>query len=174
MISIFLQQRVVSRIKKAPWHGWPVTLQGSIIFAALALPLAWGAGLLEPGFIGWPYAVILPLTLLVFPSLLEEVFFRGLLLPRGESLVSRSQTFRVVGLNAALFTAWHPLNALTINRGAEALFLDPVFLGIVFILGVICGMTVLRTGNLWAAILLHWFTVLIWVVFLGGRNLVLT
>jgi len=76
-------------------------------------------------------------------------------------------------LSATLFTLWHPLNALTINPGAEALFCNPGFLLIVFCLGGVCSLSYIASRSLWVPIIIHWLTVVVWVLFLGGRNLLL-
>ncbi|MCW5214835.1 CPBP family intramembrane metalloprotease, partial [Desulfobulbus sp. US5] len=76
-------------------------------------------------------------------------------------------------LSAILFTLWHPLNALTVNPGAQALFCDPYFLVIVFCLGIVCSLTYILSRSLWVPIIIHWLTVVVWVIFLGGRNLLL-
>jgi predicted Abi (CAAX) family protease len=76
-------------------------------------------------------------------------------------------------LSAILFTLWHPLNALTINSGAQAFFYDPYFLAIVFFLGIVCSLTYILSRSLWVPIIIHWLTVVVWVIFLGGRNLLL-
>jgi len=68
---------------------------------------------------------------------------------------------------------WHPLNALTFNTAANPLFLDPAFLIIVTLLGLTCGYSYALSRSLWVPIIIHWATVTVWVLFLGGRNLVL-
>ena len=70
------------------------------------------------------------------------------------------------------FTAWHPLNAWLLNPGGRTFFYDPWFLAIVFLLGLTCGATYVASRSLWVPVVIHWATVLIWVFFLGGRNLV--
>ncbi|MCI5137318.1 MAG: CPBP family intramembrane metalloprotease [Candidatus Electrothrix sp. AR1] len=76
-------------------------------------------------------------------------------------------------LSATLFTLWHPLNALTVNPGAQVLFCDPYFLVIVFCLGIVCSLSYILSQSLWVPIIIHWLTVVFWVLFLGGRNLLL-
>ncbi len=99
--------------------------------------------------------------------------FRGLVVPN--DVVSRggARSAGYVLLSALLFTAWHPLNALTVNLDARALFLDPPFLVIVFLLGLVCAHAYVQSRSLWAPILVHFATVAVWVVLLGGRNLLL-
>ena len=68
---------------------------------------------------------------------------------------------------------WHPLNAVTVNRSAIPVFLDPAFLVIVAALGLTCGYSYVVSQSIWVPIFIHWATVVVWVLFLGGRNLVL-
>ena len=72
-----------------------------------------------------------------------------------------------------LFVAWHPLNAATINPSAPTIFFDPAFLAITAVLGITCGYGYVVSKSLWVPVLIHWATVVAWVFFLGGRNLVL-
>ncbi len=68
---------------------------------------------------------------------------------------------------------WHPLNAVTLNRSAIPVFLDPAFLVIVAALGLTCGYSYVVSKSIWVPIFIHWATVVVWVLFLGGQNLVL-
>lgn len=117
---------------------------------------------------------ILPFSLFIFPAFLEEAFFRGILIPNKIKEKGGKAVLAATLFSAAAFTLWHPLNALTVNPGAQELFLNPHFLFIVFCLGVSCSLSYIFTQSLWMPILIHWLTVLIWVLFLGGRNLVLS
>lgn len=151
-----------------PWLWWMTAG-----YAAVAVALGLASGLLEWGLLDDPRAAILPFTLLVFPSLLEEALFRGLLIPRDVLARGRGAAAGYAALSTALFVAWHPLNAATINPGAAHLFFDPVFLAITALLGITCAVAYIRTRSLWAPVFIHWLTVVAWVLFLGGRNLLL-
>jgi predicted Abi (CAAX) family protease len=137
------------------------------------LGIGFASGLFTPGFLDLRRFWYLPLTLLVFPCILEECVFRGLLIQR-EVLASGSKRAATqIVLSSLAFTLWHPLNALTINRSAQPFFLNPWFLAITLLLGITCGYAYARSRSLWVPILIHWLTVLAWVLCLGGRNLVL-
>ncbi|MDZ7750947.1 MAG: CPBP family glutamic-type intramembrane protease [Gammaproteobacteria bacterium] len=142
-------------------------------YAVAAVGLGLGIGLLEFGLLDDRRAAILPFTLLVFPSLLEEALFRGLVIPRDVLARGRGTAAAYAVLSTTLFVSWHPLNAATINPGAAGLFFDPGFLAITALLGITCAVAYIRTRSLWAPILIHWTTVVAWVLFLGGRNLLL-
>ncbi len=113
---------------------------------------------------------LLPFTLLVFPSLLEELFFRGVLIPHPSRGVPPGPKYAAIALSTAAFVLWHPLNALTINTTAAGVFTDARFLAIVVVLGVACGIAYAETGVIWIPVAIHWVSVLLWVCFLGGRN----
>lgn len=172
-IVAYLRANLLAGARTPPSRAWPVWLALTAVFAALAYPLGRAAGLLEPAPLTGAARFYLPLTLFVFPALLEEAFFRGVLIPT----LTRERGWRAIAgatlLSTIAFVLWHPVNALTINPGARALFLDPVFLLIVTLLGVTCSLAYIASRSLWVPVLIHWLTVLVWVLWLGGRNLVL-
>jgi predicted Abi (CAAX) family protease len=117
--------------------------------------------------------IILPIFLLFVPSLFEETFFRGLLLPHKARKISivRQVFYSVFSIFA--FIVWHPINAMTMNHPAYAIFTNPVFLCLAALMGIACTITYLKSGSLWISVAIHWLTVLAWVFFLSGRNCVL-
>ena len=76
-------------------------------------------------------------------------------------------------LSTAVFVAWHPLNAITINPAAAPIFLNPYFLLITTLLSITCAVSYIFSQSLWVPVIIHWSTVVIWVIFLGGRNKIL-
>jgi predicted Abi (CAAX) family protease len=154
---------------QAPLKAWALVP----LFVVIAMAVGFGAGLFRVGLLDADMAPLMPFTLLVFPSLLEELFFRGILIPRGALDGGVANAARAVAISTAAFVLWHPLNALAFNHSAIALFLDPWFLVIVCALGVTCGYAYVVSRSIWVPVLIHWATVLVWVFFLGGRNLVL-
>lgn len=111
--------------------------------------------------------LVLPPLLVIFPSLLEEAFFRGVLLPRSLAEAEPLNRFAAVSVSTAIFTVWHPLNHWLISFTDTSLFVEPAFLVIVVALGYACGYAYLRTRSLWAPILIHWATVVMWNLFFG-------
>lgn len=173
MIKDYLQANLVEGLKtsprRAPLKAWlPVPL-----FAVFALGVGFGSGLLHIDPLASAMAFVLPVTMVVFPSLLEEAFFRGILIPRNTARYGRRRTILAVGGSTLLFILWHPATALTVNPQAAHIFLDPAFLTIVAALGVVCGYGYVVSRSLWVPVLIHWATVVVWVLLLGGRNLVL-
>ena len=41
---------------------------------------------------------------------------------------------------------------------------------IVALLGITCSVSYVLSRSLWTPIIIHWLTVVVWVIFLGGRN----
>lgn len=154
---------------RAPLRAWALVP----VFIILSIPMGFGAGLLNVDILSSKIAPVLPLTLLVFPSFLEEAFFRGILIPRNIMEAGTARATGAVAMSTLLFVAWHPINALAFNHSAIPLFLDPWFLLIVCALGATCGYSYVMSRSIWPPVLIHWATVTVWVLFLGGRNLVL-
>ncbi|MEZ4769818.1 MAG: CPBP family intramembrane glutamic endopeptidase [Caldilineales bacterium] len=74
----------------------------------------------------------------------EELLFRGLLLPRLQPSVGVSPTILVV---TTVFTLWH------LGAGYAASL--PIFLAIVFCLGLAWAILTVKTDSLWGAVLFH-------------------
>ena len=153
----------------APLGAWALLP----LFVLLSLAVGFATGLLELDPLETGFALLLPFTLFIFPSLLEELFFRGLLIPRTVSDSGRAAAWRSILLSTLAFVAWHPLNALLLNHSAIPLFLNPWFLVITAALGVTCGYGYVVSRSIWVPVIIHWTTVCAWVLLLGGRNLVL-
>jgi predicted Abi (CAAX) family protease len=87
--------------------------------------------------------------------------------------MSKSRIIAYIAISTAVFVLWHPANALTINTAAVPVFLNTAFLLIVALLGITCSVSYVLSRSLWTPIIIHWLTVVVWVIFLGGRNLLL-
>ena len=140
------------------------------VYLCASLAIGFHAGLFSVGVIDYPMSVVLPFSLFIFPSLLEEAFFRGVLIPNAAASQSKSKILTYIAISTAAFVLWHPANALTINTTAATLFLNPAFLLIVTLLGITCSVSYVLSRSLWTPIIIHWLTVVVWVIFLGGRN----
>ena len=99
--------------------------------------------------------VSLALVALIMPSLLEELFFRVLLVGPAASLA------RCAG-GIALFVAWHPLQIFIFGEEWGRVVLNPLFLLAVAVLGVGLTRVYLKTRSVWPPVVLHWVTVLVW------------
>ncbi|MDN3520195.1 CPBP family glutamic-type intramembrane protease [Halomonas ramblicola] len=169
----YLQENLVEGFRKSPFRA-PLKAWALVPFyAVISLTVGLNSGLLRFELISAELVFLLPLTLFIFPALLEEAFFRGVLIPRQIIERGRWQVVIAIAWSTLLFVLWHPLNAVTFNSSAMPTFLDPAFLLIVAILGVTCGYGYVVSKSIWVPVLIHWATVVVWVFFLGGRNLVL-
>ncbi len=167
----YLENNYLAGIRTSPLRPLNYSLCFLAAYGAVAFFVGFQSGHFEPGMVEGRLAFVLPISLFVFPAFLEESSFRGLLIPNGAKERGRKFILSITLLSSTLFTLWHPLNALTINKGAQGIFLDPYFLMIVFCLGVACSLSYIYSKSLWAPVLIHWLTVCVWVLFLGGRNI---
>lgn len=154
---------------KAPLKAWALVP----VFVIIAVSVGLGAGIFQFGWLDSTIAPALPIILFVFPSLLEEAFFRGVLIPRHVLTAGHKKAAWSVVTSTLIFIAWHPFNALAFNPTAIPLFLDPWFLVIVGAMGLTCGYAYVLSRSIWVPVIIHWAAVTVWVLFLGGRNLVL-
>jgi len=166
----YLRDNLWKGLKTSPFRAPPRVWILFSAFAAFAVVVGFGTGLLRYDPLPVPTALLLSFTLVVFPSLIEEAVFRGLLIPRNAA--DRGRAAAAIAFSTAVFVAWHPFNALVFTPSA-AVFLNPWFLVIVTALGVTCGYAYVVSRSIWVPVIIHWTTVFAWVIFLGGRNLVL-
>ncbi len=166
-ISGYFAENVLESLRQRPGRLTPAEWLAVAGYVALAAAIGFGTGMFQ---LGWPslgQLLILPPLLLLYPSIVEEALFRGLLLPR--LLHEASVRAKALALVAStlIFVAWHPLNHYLIGISDTSLFIKPGFLVIVAALGLLSGYLSLRTRSLWPAILLHWATTVVWNLFLG-------
>jgi uncharacterized protein len=154
---------------RKPFRAWALVP----VYAISALFLGFQTDLLRLEPITMAWAPLLAVALLISPAFLEELVFRGLLIPRNIAQRGPLWTGLAIGGSTLVYVLSHPLSALTTSPAAKPFFLDPVFLIIVTLLGITCSYSYAVSKSLWHPILIHWLTVLIWVFFLGGYDLVL-
>jgi len=163
----YIDHNVIDGVTTVPRHSEWRTAALALPYATAALVLGLGSGLLTPGWPAlWELAVIPPL-LVLYPSLIEEVIFRGLLVPRSLAHASMRRKALAVSASTVLFVIMHPLNHWLIGLSDTSDFTDPIFLAIVTLLGVTCAIQRLRSASLWFPIATHWATVVAWNLFLG-------
>ncbi len=160
-------------IRTWPNQNWSKCVGIAAAYSVAALAIGFASGIYEVQLMDLRKFWFLPLTLFVFPAIPEEFFFRGLLIPRNAIELPWQRSTAYVLFSAFAFTVWHPLNALTVNPTAQPFFLNPFFLAIVFLLGLACSVSYLLSRSIWVPVIIHWLTVVVWVLALGGRNLVL-
>ncbi len=136
-------------------------------YSSMAAIIGFATGLFELGLPSTFEVLILPPILVLYPALIEELIFRGLLLPRSLTQASGLRRFAALSFSSLVFVAWHPFNHYLIGMSDTSLFIEPGFLVIVLMLGYLCGHLYLRTQSLWPAIAVHWATTVVWNLFLG-------
>ncbi|AOX01138.1 abortive infection protein [Moorena producens PAL-8-15-08-1] len=118
----------------------------------------------------WPIVLKIMITALFTPAILEEIFFRVLLLPHpseNPSLISLSAWSTV---SLLIFVIYHPLNAITFYPAARETFFKPIFIFLATLLGISCTIAYLQSGSIWTAVFIHWLFVVIWLIGLGGKK----
>ncbi len=143
-------------------------------YGLVAIPQGLASGLLRPPWrqLTAPGWLRLAAALMLMPSLLEEGIFRVLLLPRGLAGLAPLDQLAWAGLSVGLFVLYHPLAGRFWYPQGRLLFEQPRFLVPCGLLGAVCVIAYASTGSLWAPVLIHWFTVLIWLGPAdGGRDL---
>lgn len=141
-----------------------------LIFTAIALPVGFQFGFIQVEILqaSWKTNLNIIATSLLMPAITEELFFRALLLPQTTENVSVSGLGFWVGISLTMFIAYHPLNALSFFPRGLATFFDLVFLILAALLGIVCTIAYLQSGSLWTAVAIHWITVSVWLLCLGG------
>lgn len=142
---------------------WLEALGISLIAVAIIAAIAFATGMVRwaPNLDGWQERLI---AIIVGPAFLEEIVFRGLLIPsRGESRYPLG--WFIVGITA--FILWHVVEATTFLPRAH-LFLTAPFLACAAVLGTACTIIRYRARSIAPCILLHAGVVLAWQLLLGG------
>lgn len=150
-------------------RGWRrAAPAAALVVAGVPLALASGLVAVDGGrwAVGWRYQLV-PFAV---PGLVEEVLFRGLLLPhpRWVRPWTRRAPWWVASL--AIYLAAHPLVAWWLRPEARGVFDRPAFLIEAAALGVAATVAFERSGSLWPAIVLHGAVVAAWLT-LGGATL---
>ena len=173
MIGSWLKSNYLAGLKVGPMNNWQSGLRLVPVYAVLAGAIGFGSGMFQVQFLTGTPLLYLPITLFLMPSFLEESFFRGILIPNDAVERGRAKAWTYILISTAAFVLWHPLNALLYNHAAASFFFNPWFLLTATLLGLTCGYSYVHSRSLWQPILIHWLTVVVWVIFLGGRNMIL-
>jgi predicted Abi (CAAX) family protease len=152
-------------------NDWIEAIFLLFVYGAIALPIGF-----QFGFLQWsspksstPVTRIL-LTSLFAPAILEEIFFRVLLLPHRNEKASVISLCISIAISLVLFVVYHPLNALTFFPAGRKTFFKPIFLFLATCLGISCTIAYLHSGSLWVATFVHWVIVIVWLLFFGGYD----
>lgn len=153
-------------------QDWLLAIQLTALFAAVMVPLGLGSQLITPTLAElnrWD-SLRLAGRILIIPAILEEGFWRVLLLPHKTERISDRKRWALGLPILALFVLMHPLSSMTIYSTAFPLFVNPMFLLSATLLGLICTLAYWRSGSWWVPTIMHWLIVWVWLMFLGGYD----
>lgn len=153
-------------------QDWGFALGLMVAFALVMVPLtmalppfAWSS-LDQP----WTAQVAIGVRTFFVPALLEEGFWRVLLLPHRSEPLTPAHRWRQGGVVLGLFVLFHPLNSLTFYPLSLAVFGTPLFLLGATLLGLICTLAYWRSGSWWLTAMMHWLVVTVWLLGFGGYD----
>jgi len=146
--------------KRTLWISMFVLLVTPILYTSIPIAVHY-AGILELPMqeprLRWILLIgFIPFTaIFILPCLLEEIGWRGFLLPKLMSLGQLPALF----LSGALWGFWHtPFKLVDINNGhPRILFLYALVFFPLFdsLFGVLVGWTRLKSGSIWPAVIMH-------------------
>lgn len=147
-------------------------IQGSFLllsYGLIAVPFGIWRGFLQLDFhLSKSIIAKIAATSLIAPAILEELFFRVILLPHPSENLDFKQISIWSTVSLFVFIVYHPLNGITFFPAGKKTFCDPVFLILAAFLGLCCTVAYLFSGSVWISIIIHWFAVVIWLLCLGG------
>ncbi|MEZ4608408.1 MAG: CPBP family glutamic-type intramembrane protease [Deinococcales bacterium] len=151
---------------------WLLCLGIFFIYALITLVILWRSRVfsfaLSP--LSLRYLFLLAFIALISPSLLEETFYRVLLLPHPSEALIWWKVLGLTVLSLSLFILAHPLLAYSLLKSYRPIFYHKSFLHIVFWLGLACSSSYLLTGSFWPPFLIHWLTIVLWKTFFKGPD----
>ncbi|MEM8674945.1 MAG: CPBP family glutamic-type intramembrane protease [Cyanobacteria bacterium P01_G01_bin.67] len=168
-IFLILRERLTQAISTYPSFArgqdliWVISL-----YVLFTMTLGWRSGFLRWAPQSQSIIVRVMLTSLIAPAILEELIFRGLLLPYPANSISLESYIGWAGFSLGLFIIYHPLNAVTFFPQARVVFFNPVFLILAAALGLVCTITYWQTASLWIPVIIHWLAVVLWLLCFGG------
>jgi predicted Abi (CAAX) family protease len=165
-----IRHRLLSAILTIPsFQAWLISGALVLVYALVSLPVGFYFNFLHFGIvpISWVAMVGIIAICFITPAVMEEMFFRVLLLPQPGN-VSLITQLLCGGISLAAFIVYHPLQGLTIYPAAMETFSNPVFLLLAGLLGIICTISYFYSGSLWSAVVIHWIVVVVWLLLLGG------
>ncbi|MFH7242724.1 MAG: type II CAAX prenyl endopeptidase Rce1 family protein [Spirulina sp.] len=164
--------RLGMAVKTRPrWSDWG---QAAILlgaFSLVVLPLGLGSHWLTPGVaLPWPQGLRLAARVLVVPALMEEGFWRVLMLPHKTEILTPKKRWLVGLPMLGLFVLMHVFSSLTLYPQGFPTFVAPIFLLSATLLGLICTLAYWASGSGWVPVAMHWLVVFVWLMFLGGYD----
>ena len=170
-IFLILMERLSKAIATFSfYYSWKNIMVAIGIYSCLSIVLGW-----TTGFLVWrPQSGLaiarIMVTSLIAPAIVEELFFRVILLPTPTGSLPFETYLVRSWFSLCLFIIYHPLNAITFFPQGRIAFFNPVFLTLATALGIICTWSYWYTGSLWLPVIVHWLTVVLWLSCFGGSE----
>ncbi len=166
-----IAHRLITAVSTVPdAEAWLHAAALILIFTIIALPIGFQRGFLQLEVLraSWSKIIGIIATSLFMPAVIEELFFRVLLLPRTTENVSPLGLWFWGCISLAMFIVYHPLNALSFFPRGLKTFFNVVFLVLAALLGIVCSIAYIQSGSLWTPVVIHWLAVVVWLLLLGG------
>lgn len=165
-----ISSRIVWSFCNVPTRGdWLQGLCILLVYALVSISFGIWQGFFQRNLVLSKLVVIKVIaTSLIAPALLEELFFRAVLLPHPVENTTLRSTLIWSTIGLFLFIVYHPLNGLTFFPQGRLTFFCPVFLTLAALLGLACTVAYLYTGSVWISVIIHWLAVIVWLLCLGG------
>ncbi len=129
----------------------------------IVLPIAYGMGFISwTPDLRWGRMPVRLVEYVVFVGFVEELVFRGAI----QNLLAGTFSFKY-GKGLALFTA-NLLFAFMWTHASVPALINWDYIIMAFILGLFYAGVYVRSGNIWAAALLHGLVDFLWITFFGG------
>jgi predicted Abi (CAAX) family protease len=144
-----------------------------LLFLVGAVPVGIVSGLLHPSLppLAPGGALLVAVTVLLHPAFTEELIFRVVMLPRRLERISRRRLYVTIVVALFLYVVAHPLNAYFFWPAVMHDFANPFYLALATLLGLTCTTAYLVSGSIWPPVAIHWLTVTLWLLLLGGQAL---
>jgi predicted Abi (CAAX) family protease len=179
MLSLLAQRAILSLTTFPTASGWYKVAGVTLATTATAGLTATATGFVDP-LKDWKPPTdnpLRPLSALVFPSLFEELIWRGAFLPSPSSIIINSSSsaaallppYYWAGMVLVVHVLMHPVAAATIWPRGRDLFGEPRFLLLAtIVLGGATASYIMSGGSVWAAAVTHGIPVALWRDFFGG------
>jgi predicted Abi (CAAX) family protease len=151
-------------------YAWLISLLVMLLYGGAALWVGLRSGLIKQrrNVQTTSERILIGARLLLHPALVEEVIFRGLLLPPPSNVSFTTDVVFWFSLSLLSFILAHPLNGHLLRRNARHVFTNPTFLTLAGLLGLCASVLYWISASLWPPIILHWMVVYVWLTNYGG------
>ncbi len=172
MINLFMQRLITSIFTIPNFFDCLATFALILLLSLIALPVGFQQGFLEINILKLPLKKIIYIIIcnLLITAIFEELFFRVLFLPHPRENPDNTIFLLSVTFSWVCFLLYHPINALTFYPAGYPTFMNPIFLFLAGLLGIICTISYLGSGSVWTCVFIHWLVLLVWISLLGGYN----